>query len=219
MSLRCSYFSGIFANEPMGSYTFIAAAMELEATCYHEASHAVAEYVFGYGLQSIRVDTVYSKDADGNQMVTFGGEVRRRSRGNGHVSISYGYRPSVFMMGCIAAAGPAGERRYRHEKQIPMRMLGATEGDHQTIDAIAKSLERRGRCRQAFQRHVWSQAQKLVACNDVWIAVSEVAGELYYNGNVTDDQDAERVSQFITPADVYRICRQNGLKRGMLRVA
>lgn len=219
MNLQCSYFSGMFANEPMGSYSFTAAAMELEATCYHEASHAVSEYMFGYGLQLIRVDTIYSQDEDGNQMVTYGGEVRRRSRGQDRVSISYGYRPSIFMAGCIAAAGPAGERRYRYERQIPMRMLGATESDHQTIDTIAKSLQRRGRGRQAFQRHVWSQAQKLVACEGVWSAISEVASELFFNDNNSDDQDVERVSQFIEPRDVYRICRQNGLKRGMLRVA
>ena len=217
--LATDYFNGMFANEPMGSYSFIAAAMELEATCYHEASHAVAEYLFGYGLQSIRVDTVYSKDADGNKMVAYGGEVRRRSRGKDRVSINYGYRPSLFMIGCITAAGPAGERRYRHEGQIPMRMLGTSEGDHQAIDTIGKSLERRGRCRFAFQRHVWNHAQKLVADDGIWNAISEVATELYFSGDENVALDAELVSQFIEPKDVYRICRQHGLKRGMLKVA
>jgi hypothetical protein len=44
-----------------------------------------------------------------------------------------------------------------------------------------------------------------------------VANELYFNGDENADLDAERSSQFIEPKDVYRICRQNGLKRGMLR--
>lgn len=209
------YFTGMFSNEPMRDFGLFTLASELEATCFHEASHAVADYLFGRSLLFVGVRASYQLDDNGRMTVAYGGEVR--TRGTDKVRIDFNYRRSHFIHGCISAAGPAGERRFRHEVEIPMRLLGATEGDHHVIDRIGKAIGQRGRSSNAFRRHVWHHAQKLVANKSVWNAISEVASAL--NDEAACELDMEEAGEawaYIQPTDVYAICRRNGLKRGML---
>lgn len=213
-----SYFDGMFANEPRAD-SFFSTTAELEATCYHEASHAVAKYLYAMPIKTVGVSASYSRDnATGGLMVAYGGEVK--ARGKSAVTIDYPYRRSHFAHGLITAAGPAGERRYRHEVEIPQRLLGASEGDHRDIDAIAKCLERRGRNRYAFQRMVWYAAQRLVADTAVWAAISAIADDLFQcQGQDLDQAETGTVWIYMTGSDVYAWCRRSGLRRGMYRAA
>lgn len=216
-----SYSAGMFANEPMGDYSSIAACIELEASCYHEASHAVVDYMIGRPLQSVGVCVTYSHDEDGATMVAYGGKVLVRHRGGRtKIHVDYDYRRSHFYLGCALAAGPAGERRYRHEAQIPMRILGASEEDHAGISSIGKALAKRGRCRWAYQRLVWHHAQKIVSDDTVWNAISRVGDELYFESSEQfEDEHLGQRWAYIDPRAIYAYCRQAGLKRGMLLTA
>lgn len=211
-----SYWEGMFSNEARHHYGFMAVASEMEATCFHEASHAVVDYLFGRPLASIGVAASYSFGDDGELTVAYHGEVK--TRGPDQVSVDVDYGRLHFILGCAAAAGPAGERRYRHEVRAPQRVLGASEGDHKLIDAVAKMLERRGRSRFAYRRLVWRHAQLIVAQDEIWHAISAVANALYTEASfgLAMDEPGE-AWVYIAPKDVYAFCRRSRLRWGMLR--
>lgn len=103
-----------------------------------------------------------------------------------------------------------------------MRLLGASESDHRSIDSIAKVLEQRGRDRFAYQRLVWYHAQKIIADQQIWDAVSDVAQELWNEGVADLEMDTDTPGKhwaFLDPKIVYTLCRRAGLKRGMLNAA
>ncbi|MBS7696222.1 MULTISPECIES: hypothetical protein [unclassified Chelatococcus] len=214
---QCAYSTGMFQNDQLGEHNMFTVVSEMNAACFHEASHAVAMYAFGISLSKIGVSATYSVDGAGGSFVSYAGEVRPISRaGRTSCYIDYPYRPLHFRRGVTSAVGPAGERRFRLERGIPLRMLGATEGDHGSISTIGKCLGARGRNRFAFQRLVWRAAQRIVALEDVWSAISEVAEELSYATAGTEDESNANgtVWGLVEPADVYRICRRNGVRRG-----
>jgi hypothetical protein len=214
----CSYSDGMFSNEPRQTFGAWDSVFELRATCFHEAAHAVVGYTFGERLFSagVFVDREIRK---GRRYETYGGEVRHGPSGVRR-TVAYPYRPMHFRIGVAVAAGPACERRYRYREGLPMRLLGASEGDHQLIDGIAKALEDRGRDRWAYRRLVWYAAQRLLARDDVWGAVGEVADELFYAFADLEDEAAAGIQwAYIEPRDVYRACRRAGLKHGMFRVS
>lgn len=205
------YFQGMFANEPdrSGLASYLHA---VEATCHHEAAHAVAAYVFGHPIYSIGVCAEYD---DTLESVAFGGEVVDAKR---PVRVDRSYCSRYFQLGTIFAAGAAGERRYRYDTGAPMRMLGGTECDHRNIDTIGKMLEwKHGRSRFAYQRLVWFAAQRMMQQQDVWAAVSELAEWLYFA--VCDEIPEEPGVHwaFVSPRDAHSIFRQAGLQRGMFR--
>lgn len=208
-----AYHVGMFANEVPAEASIFDSAFELDATCHHEAAHAVADYLAGRRLVSVGVSSSVEYREDGTRWGTYGGEVR--TAGRDRLMVDFNYRRLHLTLGVALAAGPAGERRFRHEAGTPMRMLGATEGDHRAIDTIAKALERRGRCRFAFRRLVWGCAQKLIARDDVWGAVEEVARDLYDAPSEEDDDTGEAWA-YAEPREVYASCRRNGLRRGQL---
>lgn len=210
MSLRCSYFQGMFANEPLGEYTFHASVYELAATCHHEAGHAVVNYMQGASLEYVGV---YGH-VDGDT-VAYGGEVKQK--GKRAVRIAYDYRPLHFKLGLSAVAGPAAELRFKHDNDLPKRLLVASEGDHKIVDTLGKAIEQHGRCRHAFQRHVWRHAQQLVDRQDVWEAIVAVANYLQDEAMMEVDLDADGTHwTHLSPRLVYRECRRAGLKRGQL---
>lgn len=213
MTLRCSYFEGMFANEPLGDYAVHAALSEMEAACFHEAGHAVIDYMIGTSLESVGVCSNVVGDTVGH-----GGLVKHR--GKNTTRINFAYRPLHFRHGLSAAAGPAAEFRFKHENGIPKRHVVATQGDHEIIDRIGKAIAQAGRCQFAFRRHVWGHAQRLIDRPDVWEAINAVAFELQDAAMTEIDlnTDGEQWA-FVPPRLVYRICRQNGLKRGMLKPA
>lgn len=212
------YFQGMFANEDLDT-SFFALAYEIEATCHHEAAHAVADYMFGCSLESIGVSASCSNDDLGELGVMIGGEVRVRARSNVPVRRA-NYCRQHFELGCAVASGPAGERRFRHEAGLPMRMLGSTESDHNVISSIGRTIEGSGRCRHAFARLVWHAGQTLIARDDVWKAVEEIAADLFDATHCQLDYDGPGTSwAFIEPSSAYAACRRHGLKQGMLRRA
>lgn len=213
-----SYFEGMFTNEPLRDYGFFTVASEIEATCYHEASHAVVDYMFGRPLASIGVAASYEQNERGELTVAYHGEVK--VRGSDRIRVDFNYRRQHLILGCTAAVGPAGERRYRYEAGIPQRLLGASEGDHLSIDTIAKVLAARGRSRYAYQRLVWRYAQRLIGHQQVWDAISNVADDLCSQASydLALDEPGE-AWVYANPSEVYGVCRRHGLKRGMPRAA
>lgn len=210
MSLRCTYFQGMFANEPFGDYAAHAALYEMEATCFHEAGHAVVDYMLGASLESVGVYSNVVGDTVGH-----GGEVKHR--GKRTTRINFAYRPIHFRLGLSAAAGPAAELRFKHENGIPKHLLLATPGDHEIIDRIGKAIGQAGRCQFAFRRHVWSHAQRLVGRPDIWEAINAVAFELRDAAMMEIDLDIDGEQwAFIAPRLVYRECRKAGLRHGQL---
>lgn len=211
-----SYFEGMFTNEPLRNSGFFAVASELEATCYHEASHAVVDYMFGRPLASVGVAASCDQNEDGELSVAYHGEVK--VCGSDWIRVDFNYRRQHFILGCAAAAGPAGERRYRYEAGIPQRLLGASEGDHRSIDTIAKVLAARGRSRYAYQRLVWRYAQRLIGHQQVWDAISDVADDLYSEASYGLALDAPGEAWvYAAPSEIYGVCRRHGISRGMLR--
>lgn len=83
--------------------------------------------------------------------------------------------------GIASAAGPAAERKYYLQRKVPIRTLGATEGDHENIEKTAKGLELAGRNRYAYQRLVWRQAQVALEHEKIWLAVNDLAFALNDN--------------------------------------
>lgn len=213
-----SYSKGMFCNEPRPAPGPWDAVFESRATCFHEASHAVVGYAFGEPIHSVGV-SVFREHRDGQPYESYGGEVRHAPPGERR-AVAYSYRPLLFRIGVGAAAGPAGERRYRSREGLPMCLLGASEGDHQTIDTIGKGLAMRGRDRFAFRRLVWYAAQSLVARDDIWEAIGEVADDLSYALSDADDDEITAGIRwaYIDPREVHRACRRAGLRRGMFRV-
>lgn len=213
-----SYFDGMFANEPRPPAGPFDHAFELEATCYHEAAHAVVGYAFGEPISSVGVCADYRSDAEGRLSVGYTGEVRHGPPGQ-QSALGRDYCPLYFRIGVGTAAGPAGEIRFRREAGLPLRMLGGTEGDHRTIDGIGKGISQRGRCGFAFRRLVWYAAQRLVMRDDFWDAIDTVGQELWYTAcdNVPGSSGTEQVWSMIEPRQVHQACRRAGLKRGMFR--
>jgi hypothetical protein len=127
---------------------------------------------------------------DGTELgYRFGGRYEGAKRASTKASSEIrrcGYGPAAFRHGVLSCAGPAAELRYRQESGMPSRLLDATIGDHDHVDAVGKWLERgsgpygcfRPRSRFAFRRHVWRAALKAVYQPDVWEAIHALAGEL-----------------------------------------
>lgn len=208
MTLRCTYYQGMFANED-ALQSLSAGYYNLAALCHHEAGHAVLGYMLGFSLEEVAVCIRIVGDQTGYE-----GTVRHS--GNQKVEIWGKYRPLHFKHGLSAVAGPAAERRYRYRANLPQRLLGATVADHDVVQKIGKALERSGRNRFAFERHIWSRAQCLIEREDVWTAITEVAeglsDEAIANSSSGETEQWSRVS----PNFVYRECRRAGLKRGLL---
>ncbi|MCB4767845.1 hypothetical protein LGR54_04450 [Ancylobacter sp. Lp-2] len=212
-----SYFDGMFQNDPMEEENVFTVASYLETVCHHEAAHAVTMYAMGNLLESVGVCANYAPDASGKKSVCYSGLARPRSRKGAHrVSIDFDYRALHFKLGVTLAAGPAGERRHCIEREKPIRLLIASEGDHHGIDSIVRTLFARGRDGYAFQRLVWRAAQRIVAKPTVWKAICDVGDELFNIAADAEEAEDGNIWAYIEPGDVYSICRRNGVTRGML---
>lgn len=220
--LKCSYFNGMFSNDPESPPSIFSIASELENACHHETGHAVLGYVFGYSVTSLGVCSHYGRNVTGEPTVAFSGLVEFDKRRFGLFSnvVAFPYRFAHFREGVITAAGPAAERRIRFEKEEGQRLLGASENDHQQISEIGRFLERRGRSRYAYQEHVWNWAQRAVSNDAIWSAICDAAEWLYENA-CADQWDGEgtpmaaEVWSKLSPADLYSACRRHGLRKGM----
>lgn len=214
----CSYFEGMFSNQKsdLEDNPFYAHDM-MGAAAHHEAAHAVVGYALGEPVTSVGIFADYL-NSEGIWTVGYGGEVRHGDPGRRR-HIDYAYRPLHFRIGVGAASGPAGERRYCLERGLPLRLLLATENDHDCITTIAKCLERRGRSRFAYQRLVWHAAQVLVNRDDIWGAICDVAEILYVEAALSEPEHPieGQIWTFMERREVAAACRRHGIRRGCLR--
>lgn len=220
--LSCSYFDGMFSNEPLKYDGPFAGPAQLRYACIHEAGHAVVGYAFGYGIRSIGVRADYGVDERGLPTVGYPGLVEYEKGRYGRFSnvVEARYRYAHFREGVVTAAGPAAERRARFEAQDSQRLLGASEGDHQHISAIASLMEGGRRSRYAYQRLVWRGAQRAISLPAIWRAVEVIADSLYDEMAGLEEWDGkgcppENVWARLEPIEIQRACRWAGVKKGM----
>jgi hypothetical protein len=183
---RMTYERAFFLNEERGEPTPFDAAFVLEATCFHEAGHAVAGYMLGFGLSSVSVTVECARLPENPEKLgyRFPGlymQAKRPTARWGRAIRERGYGHAALAFGCMTCAGPVAELRFLTYNDMPRQMLGATIGDHEAVDRIGKYLDNGGngrfrpRDRFAFRRLSWREAQKLIHREDVWDAVGELA--------------------------------------------
>ncbi len=190
----CSYDKGMFSAEEWAQTSGLETAFEFEAACFHEAGHAVIGYLLGQGCSSVSVAVSYVYDFAGRPTGVGYGGMARESRAfirKVNKDLAVGRFTGVLARyGISVAAGPAAERKFRIETEMPLRLLGATEGDHRQINTVSKILEAHGRSSFAYKRLVWRAAQRLMAVPNIWSCVSHLAGELYERADFREDKDA-----------------------------
>jgi hypothetical protein len=221
--LPCDYFQGMFAYEPRVDHArgFVGNAvdqnMEMGATQYHEAGHAVLMYALGLGCTGVHLMEKTLRLPDGSLGVTYSGCVNgwktRVSRV--HRLINRGsLTAEVIADGVASAAGPAAERKYRLLAGVSLSMLGATEGDHRRIEGAAKRLQFiGGHDRYAYEEMVWSRAQQALEIDVIWNAVEALAEALEW------PFEADEVGVFtetMAGPTARAIMRRLGVRPGML---
>lgn len=162
----CTYDDGMFAAEERDRNSVLDIFFEYQATCYHEAGHAVASHLLGQGCSSVSISVSYISGLEREPTkVAFGGRASESRDANRRVNADLRkgrFTPTLSRYGIAVAAGPAAERRYRIERYLPLRALFSFQGDHDRIDTVAKRLEADGRSRFAYRRLVWRVAQRLI---------------------------------------------------------
>lgn len=168
-----------------------------ERIAFHEAGHAVVGYALGFGCSRIEMRETY-KVAE--KLIYPGGAYLMTRVSAERLSAKFRrgvYHPLLAKSAIMSAAGVASELRYCREVQVPARTLGASNGDHEAIDAIAKRIEViGGRSRFAFCELAWRGAQKTINNPVIWSAIAELAGVL--NDEYCDEVD--------TPHDYSSFC-------------
>jgi hypothetical protein len=180
------YFDAFFSREEMDASNPFALAAEAEAAAYHEAGHAVIGYLLGFGISQVSVVvTCCPVDGDPSKLgYAFSGRYEGAKRAAAQASREIkrrGYGQAALNYGILTCAGPAAELRYRRETGLPLHLLGATDGDHELVDKVAKHLDRGGRpvatfrprSGSAYRRLVWREALKAAYRPDVWDARTE----------------------------------------------
>ncbi len=186
-SIFCPYFEGMFSNEDRMDDKRLEYWSDQRATAYHEAGHAVASYAQGLGCGRIELSTI--RPAPG--MIAHKGEffspVYHHRRVNRQTKRGE-FDSSVLAAGVVFAAGPAAERKFCMIEDLPVRALGHSQRDHDTIDAVACRLALvGGRWRFAYRRLVWRRAQLLVDDETVWLAVIALSQALIHLWLEADD--------------------------------
>lgn len=190
-----SYEQAFFANETTDPTEFDG-LFEKEAACFHEAGHAVVGHRLGFGVSAVSASiTCEPIEGSGKLGYRFGGlytaaklattrmarEIRRE-----------GYGPAAIANAVMTCAGPAAELRFRQESGLPLRLLGATLGDHEAVDRIGKYLDcQHGRNSFAFRRLAWRKTWALVHQADVWASIADLAEVLELGLNWPEDVGTE----------------------------
>ncbi|WP_294535441.1 hypothetical protein [uncultured Rhodoblastus sp.] len=144
---------------------------EQDATAIHESGHAVAAWLFGIELESIRM-TMHTSE---RTKAWSGANVAHARTKRLNLPADYG--PFYRVHGIVTLAGPAAERKFRVFHDLPM--YKGNEGDHDRFDSsMGTMLERSGRSSYAFRRLIWRRAQTMMEIEQVWHAVSELASYL-----------------------------------------
>ncbi len=221
--LPCDYFEGMFAYEPKVEHAHepvgdaVAHIVEMEATQYHEAGHAVLMYALGLGCAGVHLTKKMLRLPDGSMGVTYSGCVNGRKTLVSRVYrlIDRGFLTAeVIAEGVAFAAGPAAERKYRLSADASLCMLGATEGDHHQIESIAKTLQLiGGHDRYAYEETVWSRAQQALEIDVIWNAVEALAEALEWPFEV---DDVGVFTETMAGPTARAIMRRLGVRPGML---
>jgi hypothetical protein len=200
-------------------------AFEFEATCFHEAGHAVVGYMVGFGLSSVSVTVECGPLAEGSEQLgyRFPGVYMNAKRQTARAAKEIrerGYCWAALANGVMSCAGPAAELRYLTHQGMPRRLLWATIWDHEAVDRTAKYLESggsgrfRSRDRFAFRRLAWREAQKLIHREEVWTAIADLAFALHdgMEGMEWPDEIGSTTSM-LPGATARSIIRRAGVQR------
>ena len=170
----CNYFDGMFANEPMnwGPGDIRAHMVQQERRRFTSRTCLSCNTRFGLGCLKISLFVMTKMEGEERRAITESPLSKQSDCRQIHTrNINRGKFCSCVLAGGIAsAAGPAAERKYYLQRNVPIRTLGATEGDHEKISKTAKGLELAGRNRYAYQRLVWRQAQVELEHEKIWLA-------------------------------------------------
>lgn len=177
--MSLSYSEGMFAHSPE-PISDGEALMFGERIAYHEAGHAVVGYALGLGCTRIQMRETYfplerQKAPSGCYYIT------REAARNSTTLIQRGkYHPTLARIAIMSAAGPAAELKYCQENELPARILGGSESDHRSIEAIGKRISNcDGRSRHAFEELAWRGACRMLNRPEIWNAVYELSQALF----------------------------------------
>ena len=220
VSWKCSYHDGMFSHDSAScspSDLFWEIANDCATTCFHEAGHAVVGYILGLGCADIRVTAVCGNTVDGMLGFAWGGMANGSKIAVRRADLAIdqkGYCREALAVAVRACAGPAAERRLRHEREIPHRSLFTAQGDHRAVEGVAKFVWRKsGRDSHAFQRLAWREAQNLLSDRTVWSAVCSVAEELECRFAYLAERDEPGTETGVMPGATARaIMRRSGVR-------
>lgn len=206
----CSYDDGMFSDETYVTHSIFDTLFEFQAACFHEAGHAVVGYLLGEGCTAVSVSVRYQTGPSGELLGKAYGGIATESRSaikrvNSHLHSGI-YTPTLARHGIATAAGPASERRFRFENEMPLRLFLGAKADHERIDMIALRLEQGSRSRIAFRRLVWRVAQRLLETAVVWDCVAVLAYELSDSADLSEDSD----DTFVLPGARARAIMNRG---------
>ncbi|MEJ0093144.1 MAG: hypothetical protein WDN46_06860 [Methylocella sp.] len=236
-SLHCSYHDGMFSHEPRwesrggksdGFLRALEHSYEIEATCFHEAGHAVIDYALGMGCASVSIEANYAIQADGKLGVRYGGLAMpsaRMAQKSGRQIKRNVWNEAILIFGVVNCAGPAAERKFRFLHDMPQRLLFASEGDHSNVDAAGKRLEMSGRCSFAYRRLTWRVAQRYLDQEAVWGAIEVLADELNLEWSRVDPDGTEeqpkagdQIKAVVDGRRARTLMRRAGVRPGMLGI-
>lgn len=207
----CAYSETLFSNIDCEHNTK-SLRDDLPATCIHEAGHAVAGFLQGYGCTFVEI-TFIQTIIEGQLMGGFAGEAQysAKKRRKALPSIRNGDPAEFIRDGITICAGPAAERRFRVERGLPLLMAGSS-GDHERLECSSEDLHgNAARSRLAFKRLCWQRAQALVRRPAVWTAMCMIAGELHNTFEWPRDDLEQTATVRLPGATARAIMRRAGI--------
>jgi hypothetical protein len=211
--LRCGYHEGMFSNGARDGAGLRRYLEEVSALKFHEAGHAVLAYVLGLGLTEL----VLSEDVivdHGIVGYAHHGVCTTAATGEINRLIRQGVlNERVLNHAVYLAAGPAAERKHNIVEKMPPHQLRVSEGDHQAISAIRKSLCYRLDSCFDIDEEAWRRAQDALEIDVIWSAVNRLAGELEMPWH---DDEPGKYSEVYPGASVGARLRQWGIRPDIL---
>jgi hypothetical protein len=204
----CSYEQGMFATQPAGKRDGL---FFHQALAFHEAGHAVCGYALGFGCSRI----VMSENCDeAGAHASCAYFSARRAQRRVYSALRAGrYSTLLARHAVVCAAGPAAERRFYMERDLPIRTLSGAIDDHREIDAVCQRIasvdERRP---LAFRRMIWREAQTIVMEPVIWRAVQVLAAHLAEILPSSAPDSASKSYATVEGAAARALMRRGGLR-------
>lgn len=197
---------------------------EAEAAQHHEAGHTAVAYGYGFSVGRVFVSIECTGSNHLGPLVGYAGRFEPgKSTRPFTREVRRGYTTRAGIHAALTCGGPAAERAYRIAEGAPLRLLGASDGDHQQIEWMMRYLHAAGDRRRGLDRLAWAAAQRALLRNDVAAAVHALAEELAERSLEVDDEDIRSlkpgdvlITADITGREAMAIMRRAGLKRGAL---